>query len=115
MIRNLNPAAFQAFGTVPLIKTQETKSFDKNAAVIQELSLTEAQICRAESDTWVTHGSGMSVLTVSLDGVQFQHFYLDKPACVRKGVLFALNAIHGAATAMLAAQAAPVQVGRRTL
>ncbi len=115
MIRNLNPAAFQAFGTVPLIKAQETKSFDKNAAVIQELSLTEARICRAESDTWVTHGSGMSVLMVSLDGIHFQNFYLDKPACIRKGVLFALNAIQGAATAWLAAQTAPVRVGTRTL
>ena len=115
MIRNLNPAAFQAFGMVPLIKTQESKSFDKNASVIQELSLEETQIFRAESDTWVTRGNGMSVLTVSLDGTQFQHFYLDKPACIRKGVLFALNAMRSGATALLSAQTEPVPVGSRTL
>ena len=115
MIRNLNPAAFQGFGTVPLVKAQGTKSFDKNAAVIYELPVSEALICRAESDTWVTYGSGMSVLSVSLEGETFQHFYLDKPACIRKGVFFALNAFMREATGYVLAQEPPVQVGKRTL
>ena len=115
MIRNLNPVAFQGFGTVPLVKAQGTKNFDKNAAVIYDLPVSEALICRAESDTWVTYGTGMSVLSVSLDGEVFQHFYLDKPVCIQKGVLFALNAFMGEATGLVLAQEPPVQVGTRTL
>ena len=115
MIRNLNPVAFQGFGTVPLVKAQGTKTFDKNAAVIYSLPETQALICRAMSDTWVAKGTGMSILSVSHDGESFQHFYLDKPACIQKGVLFALTAFRGEATGLLDAKEPPVRMGVRTL
>ena len=115
MIRNLNQVAFQGFGTVPPERTQGAKSFDKNAAAVWELSSSEAVLFRAESEVWVTFGTGMSVLTVSQDGENFQHYYLDKPVCIHPGILFALSAYMGKATAFVFAQEELKRAGQRPL
>ena len=73
MIRNLNQVTFQGFGTVPPERTQSAKNFDKSNAVTVKLSQAETALCRARSETWVTCGSGMSVLSVSHDGENYQH------------------------------------------
>ena len=114
MIRNLNQVTFQGFGTVPPERSQGTKYIDKATAAVWTLSPAETVIYRAQPETWVTCGTGMSVLSVSLDGEAFQHYYLDKPVCLKAGILFALSAFREEATALMSAAKEPEQVGRRS-
>ena len=113
MIRNLNQVTFQGFGTVPPERTQSASNFDKNTAVTMELSQAETAIFRAKTETWVTCGSGMSVLSVSQDGENYQHYYLDKPVCIKPDVLFSLSPFMGEADALLFSREEPEQVGMR--
>ena len=113
MIRNLNQVTFQGFGTVPPERTQSASNFDKNTAVTMELSQAETAIFRAKTETWVTCGSGMSVLSVSQDGENYQHYYLDKPVCIKADVLFSLSPFMGEADALLFSREEPEQVGMR--
>jgi len=114
MIRNLNQMTFQGFGTVPPERAQSAAYIDKTTAELWELQSREGKVFRARCDTWVTFGAGMGVLSVSLDGEKYQHYYLDKPVCIRPGTLFALSAFQGKATAFLSAQEAPEQTGKIT-
>ena len=107
MVRNLNQMTFQGFGTVPPERSQGIIYMDKSTAVVWELTGQEGTVCRAKADTWVTFGTGMSVLSVSKDGETYQHYYLDKPVCIRQGVLFALSAFQGTATALLSTEEDP--------
>ena len=113
MIRNLNQVTFQGFGTVPPERTQNAKNMDKSAAVSWKLSQSEAVIYRAKAETWISCGSGMSVLSVSRDGESYQQFYLDKSVCVKPEILFALSPFMGEASVLLYAQEEPEQVGVR--
>ena len=114
MVCNLNQMTFQGFGTVPPERYQGVVYIDKNTAEAWTLSGPEGAVCRAESDTWVTFGTGMSVLSVSRDGETYQHYYLDKPACIHSGVFFALSAFQGEATALLSAETPPERTGKTT-
>ena len=114
MIRNLNQVSFQGFGNVPPERNQSAKLFEKSEAVSLKLSQTDTVIYCAKSDTWVTFDSGISVLSVSHDGENYQHFYLDKPVCVKAGVRFAVSPFMGEATAFLYAKDTPEQMGSRS-
>ena len=114
MIRNLNQVSFQGFGNVPPERTQSAKLFVKNEAVSLSLSQAETVIYCAKADTWVTFDSGISVLSVSHDGENFHHFYLDKPVCIRAGVRFAVSPFMGEATAFLYSKEEPQQMGTRS-
>ena len=83
MIRNLNQVSFQGFGNVPPERNQSAKLFEKSEAVSIPLSQENTTIYSAKADTWVTFDSGISVLSVSHDGENYQHFYLDKPVSKR--------------------------------
>ena len=111
MIRNLNQMTFQSFGIVPPERSQGTKYIDKAAAEEWKLQDSAAPVCLTAADTWVTCGTGMSVLSVSLDGITFQHYYLDKPACIREKTYFALSAFRGEATALVHAPLSPEKTG----
>ena len=113
MIRNLNQVTFQGYGTVPSERTQSAKNIDKNAAVTWQLSQSEMVIYRARTETWLSCGSGMSVLFVSLDGENYQHFYLDKSVCIKQDVLFTVSPFMGEASVLLFAQEEPERVGKR--
>ena len=114
MIRNLNQVTFQGFGKVPPERTQSAKLFEKSEAVSLRLSQTETVIYRAKADTWVTFDSGISVLSLSHDGENYQHFYLDKPVCIKAGVMFAVSPFMGEATAFLYAKEAPEEIGMKS-
>ena len=113
MIRNLNQVTFQGFGTVPPERSHSTGGFDKNAVTPFPLSQENAVIFRALSDTWAAGGSGSSVLSVSLDGENYQDYYLDKPVCIKPGVLFIITPFVGQADALLWASTPPEKVGTR--
>ena len=113
MIRNLNQMTFQGFGTVPPERNQSAKYFDKSAAVVWKLSASEADVCQAGTEVWVTSGSGMSVLSVSRDGENYQDYYLDKPVCIHPGIFFTLSPFMGEATVLIYAGEVPAKVGSR--
>lgn len=108
MIRNLNQVTFQGFGTVP---PERSKARNSEDAASWKLSQWETKIYRAVAETWLSCGSGMTVLAVSLDGQNDQHFYLDKTVCIREGVTFSLSPFMGDATVLISAQKLPQQVG----
>ncbi len=114
MIRNLNQVTFQGFGNVPPERTQSAKHFDKNAAETVELSQNENPVYRAKAETWVTCGSGSSVLSVSREGEDFQHYYLDKPVCIKPEIFFSLTPFMGKASALLYSSQPAEQVGQRS-
>lgn len=113
MIRNLNQMTFQGFGTVPPERSQGTKNFDRANAESWKLSASETMLYRASGETWVDCGSGMSTLSVSLDGESYQHYYLDKPVCIKQNVLFSLSPFMGEADVAVYAKTPPVLMGQR--
>ena len=114
MIRNLNQLTFQGFGTVPPERSQSTRYMDRSCAEVWKLTDGDGDVCVAKADTWVTFGAGMSVLSASLDGVSFQHYYLDKPVCIRENTYFVLSAFQGEATALVQSPVSPERTGERT-
>ena len=113
MIRNLNQVTFQGFGLVPPERPQSAKVFDKNTAVPEKLSQTETPIFRTKGETWLVCASGNSVLSVTPDGENYQHYYLDKPVCLKAGVVYALSPFVGEATVLRYSAEAPEQIGVR--
>lgn len=113
MIRNLNQLTFRNFGSVPSERSQTDRNLYKDDATALHLGDGEAVVYQAVSETRLTVSLGMSVLSVSLDGDHFQQFYLDKPACIKPQVYFALEPFQGDATALLSAQEPPLAVGQR--
>ena len=109
MVCNLNQVTFQRFGTVVSEQSRGQAPAEKSKVSLRKLSGPEGVVCRAKSDTWITPGAGMSVLSVSRDGVRYRHFCLDKPVCIRKGTLFALSAFQGKAAATVSAAEEPDQ------
>ena len=112
MIRNLNQMTFQAFGTILSERSQSQKK-NMEAPVTLELDQSEAQVFRAVSEVWLSCGSGMGVLSVSRDGEEYRHFYLDKQVCVKPGILFSLTPFKSAAVVNMTSRIRPEQVGFR--
>ncbi len=111
MIRNLNQMTFQGFGTIPPERAQNVRNLDKGN--LYELNGEEATVYRAMCETWISCGSGTSVLSVSRDGENFQHYYLDKRVCVSANVIFSLSPFQGESSAYVSARVAPEELGKR--
>ena len=92
MICNLNPLSFKGFGTVSPERTAQDTVLAKLPAS-QELAVSRIKmpIYRAESEIWLQGRSGMVALSVSKDGMHFQHYYLDKLVCINPGIYFCLS------------------------
>ena len=92
MVRHLNQLNFKDFGTVPPERTTNAAFSAPNA---QTLTISsdqgDAGVYQALSDTYLFCGKGMTVLSVSLNQKDFQHYYLDKCVCIRAGVFFTLS------------------------
>ena len=115
MIRNLNQQNFSGFGIIsherPAIA--ESAQNPEQRATLQ-LRHQFAPIYRATDDTWLYNTESMTVLSVSQDGNEFQHYYLDKPVCVRAGVYFCLAPFRvSSATAQMSFSQAPEETGKQ--
>ena len=110
MIQNLNQVSFQGFGTVLPERAQSNTPVPKNAVQIR-LPQTEAAVYRTKTDTLLTCSGNMCVLSISKDGEEYQHYYLDKSVSIRPGVLFSLNVYKNDVTVSLSAEEAPEKVG----
>ncbi len=113
MIRNLNQVSFRGFGTIAPERAQSVPNVEKGERQTLELEKGSATVYRAVSEVWLCSGSGMSVLSVSTDGTDFYHFYLDKPVRVLSGVLFSLTAFQNTSTALMMAENWPEAIGSR--
>ena len=113
MIRNLNQMTFREYGAV----VPERNRSDKAAEMTQELSLSvdnaHTALYIATADTRLRMHSGMSVLSVSLDGEKFENFYLDKSVNLREGVYFAVIPFMRDAVVNMVAAKQPEQAGER--
>ena len=91
MICNLNSLSFKGFGSVTPERTADTVL--AKLPKPQELNIcrTDAPIYRAETETWLQSRGGMVTLSVSKDGENFQHYYLDKLVCVQPGIFYCLS------------------------
>ena len=113
MIRNLNQVSFQGYGTIQPERGNTPKFSGLVNRRTMELAAGDAPVYRAKADTWFRFGAGMSVLSVSLDGEDFHHFYLDKTVCVRENVYFSLSAFRDTASAEMLTSQWPEPVGVR--
>ena len=114
MIQHLNPVSFQQFGTIlPERKNGSPAPRYDDAWQALRLSTEDSPVYLAESETQLCGSSGISILSVSLDGSTYLDFYLDKPVRLKKGVLFCLTALRGTSVAELSAVAAPLPSGSR--
>ena len=110
MIQNLNQVNFQGFGTVFPERAQVNQATPRNAVQIK-LPQPEAAVFRTRADTLLSCSGNMCVLSVSKDGQDYQHYYLDKSVSLREGLLFSLNVYKTEATVMLSTEVQPEKVG----
>ena len=111
MILNLNQMTFQKFGTVLPERAQSAKIEEFGECKSVQLLCGDSPVFFAEDAVWVTNNTGSSVLSVSEDGEEYCHFYLDKLVCIRAGVYFALTAPWSVSTVDMAAKTAPHSIG----
>jgi len=92
MVRHLNQLNFKDYGTVP---PERSSNVAASAANMQTSAISsdqaDAAVYQALSDTYLHCGKGMTVLSVSQDQKNFQHYYLDKGVCIRSGIYFSLS------------------------
>ena len=115
MIQNLNQMSFQGFGTVLPERTQVTQIGELGERKSLQLNCGDGPVFCAEDQTYLACVSGNCVLSVSLDGEEYRHFYLDKLVCVKTGVYFALTAPWGVAGAEYYTQVSPRAIGTRNM
>lgn len=109
MIRNLNQLNFTGFGAVAPERAGEGTAEGPRGVI--HARLDGAPVYRAVTETWIYAGGGMTVLSVSTDGQQFQDYYLDKTVCIREGVRFTIFPFRQeTASAAYFAQQPPEQV-----
>ena len=113
MIRNLNQVSFQGFGTILPERNRGLQTGSGEQRQTLQLDGNHAPVYRCAQDVWLVCGAGMTVLSVSPDGENYQDFYLDKAVCVKAGVYFSLMAIYGTATAEMSSQGAVEIVAQR--
>ena len=115
MIQNLNQVNFQGFGTVFPERMQNTKDSQVGECKIVHLACGDGPIFYGEADVNLSCGDGSSVLSVSHDGENYRHYYLDKMVSIRGGVYFALTAPWGDATAQMYSEAPIKTIGTRKM
>ena len=105
MIQDLNQINFQRYGNILPSREKTEDNWAIKSQFVLNSSESSMPVYRAESPVQMHVTSGMCVISVSLDGIGFQHFYFDKPICIKNNVYFCLFPFKGNATvAALSAQ-----------
>ena len=92
MIRHLNPLNFKTFGTIFSERTPDSVSAVSNVdPIILDAQQQDVTVYRALVDTHLFSRTNTSILSVSCDGKDFQHYYLDKQVCINAGTLFFIS------------------------
>ena len=115
MIQHLNPVRFQDFGTIlPERRKGSPAPLHGEGWQILRLTTENSPVYCTESETLLSPGSGITILSVCLEKDGFQDFYLDKPVKLHKGISFCLTALRGTSAAELSAQIPPLPSGSYT-
>ena len=115
MIQHLNPVRFQDFGTIlPERRKGSPAPLHGEGWQILRLTTENSPVYCTESETLLSPGSGITILSVCLEKDGFQDFYLDKPVKLHKGISFCLTALRGTSAAELSAQISPQPSGSYT-
>ncbi len=88
MIRNLNQLNFKGFGSVSPERPSGNEIPSGQHLLLKQ---GDAPVYQATGEVWIRSVSSMTVLSVSADGEDFQHFYLDKYVCIHPGIYFCLS------------------------
>ena len=92
MIQNLNPISFKSYGIIL------NSSIQKNSDSESRLTLTLAQgqipVRLSQQHVQLFPNPGLCVLSVSRDGENYAHYYLDKPVELENGIRFFLSPLH---------------------
>ena len=113
MIQNLNQMAFQSFGVILPERKQSAVIPDPQIRFSLHPDQKEIPLYRTSCDTLLFLSSGKSVLSVSGDGETFQHFYFDRPVCLKHDIYFSLSPFKGETAIIASAAEAPVLSGNR--
>ena len=101
MISNLNQLSFQRFGYIQSERAPGEDSASQNEEKrILELNVEQIPLYISRGETWLRNHGGMTVISVSQDGENYQHFYLDKTVCIHADVRFALKIFDGTASSV---------------
>lgn len=111
MICNLNQISFQNYGTIESERIPAKDLLGRGAkSDVVELTHQERRVFCCDREVWVRNHQNMTVLSASVDGQTFQHFYLDKVVCIKPGIYFTLRAYQDNSSVELAGEKLPRQV-----
>lgn len=111
MICNLNQISFQNYGTIESERIPAKDLLGRGAkSDVVELTHQERRVFCCDREVWVRNHQNMTVLSASVDGQTFQHFYLDKVVCIKPGIYFTLRAYQDNSSVELAGEKLPQQV-----
>ena len=113
MFCNLNPVAFQNFGSILSDRKKDKNPLENDAVLALEPEQTTLPLYRAGADTCLRLSRGKSILSVSADGENFLHFYFDKPVCIKTDIYFCVSPFKGSSAVTLSSAEPPVPVGQR--
>ncbi len=113
MIRNLNQINFQPFGNIRPDREKTANPGDVQTSLLLNFDDETTDIYYAEQATHMRVSSGTCVLSVSLDGETFQHFYFDKPVCIKANIYFSLSAFKGNSSVSVYSVLLPAKTGSR--
>jgi len=112
MIGNLNQLSFQRYGFIQSERARgEEVAPQSGEKRILELHLDQVPLYVSKGETWLRNHSGMTVISVSLDGENYQNFYLDKTVCIHANVRFSLRIFDGTAASVEMWGEAPESIG----
>lgn len=110
MIRHLNPESFRGFGTLLTEKSSISHRPNHHSVLIPEGTVSSY---RTVAELYVGAESGMTILSVSLDGKLFREFYLDKTVRLKTGIWFRLAGFGGKSSVQMSGISMPLSLGQK--
>lgn len=104
MIYQLDQITFQNFGKV---LSEDFPIFSCPNSHALSLSPQDVSTYQTNATTYFQNDTGTTVLSVSLDGVRYQDFYLTRPVQLLRGIWFRLSAFGSSASVIEAALSMP--------
>ncbi|MBP3477982.1 MAG: helix-turn-helix transcriptional regulator [Oscillospiraceae bacterium] len=113
MIQNLNQINFQYFGNILPSREKTENIRDIESRFVLNSEQRSIPVYQTVGETHMYVSSGKSVLSVSLDGENFRHFYFDKTVCIKNNIYFYLSPFKGDATVIAISAREPIPSGSR--
>lgn len=108
MIQNLNSEDFRRYGK-PLSSVHHPNANFHSVLLPAE----QTAFYQAVAPTWLGAESGITVLSVSLDGKQYVDFYLDQPVQLKPRIYFSLTPVRCASSVQISAYSLPLSLQTR--